>query len=150
VEAPIEEVTLTYSGAIRADGSTVTVTDADGKTYAEGPLAVIDTVVHRSVPALPSGTYTVQHRVIAADGHAMEGSFTFTVSLPPELEPTPSPTTQPEPTQAPDPTGPAGADDQLRDAGSSVGLWLGVASAAAALTILVFLVRRRGRGQGRP
>lgn len=145
VDVPVEEITLTYSGAVRADGSTVEVTGADGTTYGDGPLAVIDTVVHQPVRTLPSGTYTVRHRIIAADGHAMEGSFTFTVALPPELEPTTPAAGAPEPTQAPDPSRPAGAGADVDDPRSTAGIWLGAASLTVALIALIYLVRRYSR-----
>ena len=80
-DAP-REIRLTFSEAIEAPLSSVTVRDAAGNRFA---------VIHAvSVPgdrrtcaaplrALKPGSYVVEWRVVSADGHAMTGSYTFTI-----------------------------------------------------------------------
>ncbi|NIK74905.1 hypothetical protein FHS15_000003 [Paenibacillus castaneae] len=57
---------------------------------------------------LPNGIYTVKWTIIGADGHSVEGNYSFTVEAPivePTVEPTPEPeaTTTPIETTAPSP-----------------------------------------------
>jgi len=151
--APVEEVTLTFSGPVRADGSSVVVTGPDGQTHSQGALSVIDFVVHQAVADLASGTYRVDWVVVAGDGHPLSGQFTFQLSLPPELEPTPSPTA-PSPTAtspappATDTTAPA-SDTAAGDGGGSAAWWWLIAALVAGLFVLVYLLtRRHSRGTG--
>jgi len=144
VATRVTEVTLTFSGPVRADGTTVTVSGADGRAYGSGPVSVVDTVVHQPVTQLGSGAYRVEWRVIAGDGDPMSGQFTFTLSLPPELEPTTaSPTTQPR-TTLPDPQPSGVATDDSAGSGSPW-WWLIAALVAVGVVIAVVVLRRRGR-----
>ena len=53
--------------------------DATGTDQAEGPITIDDNHVTQSVkPGGPEGKYTVAWRVASADGHAIDGTFTFT------------------------------------------------------------------------
>ncbi len=145
VDTRLDEVTLTFSGVVRADGSTVTVTGPDGTAHHDGPLSVLDRVVHQPVTSMGSGTYRVQWRVLAADGHPMTGEFAFTVALPPELEPTPSPT----PTASPSPEQTATQPGTATGGESRPAGWVLCLVAAAlvlALAVTLVLLRRR-RGQ---
>ncbi|RCW42569.1 copper resistance CopC family protein [Paenibacillus prosopidis] len=55
---------------------------------------------------LPNGIYTVKWTIIGADGHSVEGNYTFTVNAPaPTDSPSPSPSHSPE----------AGADADVND-----------------------------------
>jgi methionine-rich copper-binding protein CopC len=144
VTSPISEVTLTFTGAVRADGSSVEVAGADGQVYSDAALSVLNFVVHQPVAPLRSGQYRVEWRVVAGDGHPMTGEFMFEVALPPELEPTGSPTpAHSEPT----PTASAGVAIDTTDDGSSAALWwaLGGALGAVLIALLVLLGMRRGR-----
>src|SRR5262249_10295408 len=85
ITAPVNEVTLTFSGPVQGDGGTVTVTDSGGRTYNSGQLSVIDFVVHQPVAVIAAGSYRVSWSIVAGDGHPMSGEFTFEFSLPPEL-----------------------------------------------------------------
>jgi methionine-rich copper-binding protein CopC len=135
VTTPIEDVTLTFSGPVRADGSTVTVTGPDG-VASQGQLTVLDTTVHQPVTPLRSGPYRVDWSVVAGDGHAITGSFGFTLALPPELE-------EPSPSPIPSPSTTGQATDGGRD--SSAGPWLVTVGTGVLIIALVLLLRRRGR-----
>jgi methionine-rich copper-binding protein CopC len=136
--SPPGEVTLTFSGPVRADGSTVTVTGPDGRTHSDGAVAVIDFVVHQPVRDLTSGDYQVQWQVVAADGHPMSGQFTFQLSLP-EPEPTPSPSTV---TPTTTDVLPAPVADNR---GVPAWVWVAALVALAVITFVVVLTRRNAR-----
>lgn len=51
---------------------------------------------------LDSGIYSVQYNIVGADGHAIEGSYSFTVAAAPETTVTPS--EEPEVTATPEPS----------------------------------------------
>jgi copper transport protein len=83
VDGEVGEVRLFFSDAPLMRGASIRIVDSSRKLMRSGPpeadpedgkqLAVqID-------PALPDGTYVVQWRCIADDGHVMRGSFTFDV-----------------------------------------------------------------------
>lgn len=147
--ASVSEVTLTFSGPVRADGSTVTVTGPDGRSHSDGALSVVDFVVHQPVTNLTSGAYRVDWVVVAADGHAMSGQFTFQLSLP---EPT-APTTTPAPAESestttrPTLTATATLDEDDPDtaSGSSVGWWPWLVAAILLLSLVIWLGVRWAR-----
>ena len=76
-EAPTS-VELTFSEHIEQIGSQVVITDAggtevqDGDPQIDGPTLTQDLIDER-----PEGSYTVQWRVVSADGHPVSGEFTF-------------------------------------------------------------------------
>lgn len=61
--------------------TSIQLTGADGTIFDVGPHDKMTAVrTFRAEPqALPSGTYTVEWRGLAADGHVMKGRFGFTV-----------------------------------------------------------------------
>ena len=81
------EITLTFNETVRGRFSTVVVTGPDARGYADGPVRVVDAVVHQPLHPVRSGGYTVAWRVVSADGHPVQGSFGFTVTLPVGREP---------------------------------------------------------------
>lgn len=76
-----EEVRLTFSGNLQGIGSEVKVTDQDGTDWAEGDLKIVDNSVTQELkPGAPAGEYTVSWRVVSADAHPIEDTFSFTAS----------------------------------------------------------------------
>jgi methionine-rich copper-binding protein CopC len=142
VTSPLDEVTLTFSGPVRADGSSVTVTGPDGQSHSDGAVSVIDFVVHQPVTDLASGTYQVQWQVAAGDGHPMSGQFTFELSLPAEPSPTPSPSTpNPDPTSEPTPS-----PGETGETGPGGWVWaVALLAVLAVIALVVALVLRRSR-----
>src|SRR5690625_115355 len=71
-------VELTFNEHIEQIGSQVVITDAggtevqDGDPQIDGPTLTQDLIDER-----PEGSYTVQWRVVSADGHPVSGEFTF-------------------------------------------------------------------------
>jgi methionine-rich copper-binding protein CopC len=77
VSAP-SQIVLTYADPVRLPR--VVVTGGSDRQYAAGAAQAVDNKVTQAVSgALPDGKYTVGWRVVASDGHPVEGSYTFTV-----------------------------------------------------------------------
>jgi methionine-rich copper-binding protein CopC len=93
VTAPVSEVTLTFNEHVHQQFSVVVVAGPGGFSYSKGHVQVVDDVVHQPVYPLKSGSYTVEWRVVSADTHPVQGTFGFTVTLPPDLEPSAGPST---------------------------------------------------------
>jgi methionine-rich copper-binding protein CopC len=76
---PPSQIVLTYADPVRF--TQVLVSDAAGRRYQSGaPSAVDNTVTQKVGSALPNGRYTVAWRVVAPDGHPVEGTYQFTVT----------------------------------------------------------------------
>lgn len=126
------KVGLTFDHTPIAINSIVRVEDATGTDQADGPVAIVDNQVAQAVkPDAPPGKYTVVWRVVSADGHPIEGTFTFTAG---------TANTNPLPAVA------------HKTPGAGTGAQTGLTVAAAAATVLVIaltiggvLVRRRLR-----
>jgi methionine-rich copper-binding protein CopC len=150
---PVTEVTLTFTGPIKKPGTTVAVTGPDKASRSTGAAQVLDKTITQKVQALPVGTITVAWRTVAADGHPIQGSFTFTnQAAPPTPTAQPSPTPDAAPTMNAAPTTttpaaqvPAPAAGEGTDDGSSSPLWWVVIAAAAVVLALAggLLWRRR-------
>ena len=112
--SPPTEIVLTYADPVRLPR--VIVMDAAQKQYQSGTARAVDNKVTQAVNAgLPNGKYTVGWRVVASDGHPVEGTYTFTVTGS-------AGTAQPV---APSPS--AAAATSSEDSGGSSGwLWIGV------------------------
>lgn len=82
-----KEIALTFNEKVEQAFSTITLSDAGGKTVAgaaTGPAkATVDTenpaILRLVLPPLPAGAYTVVWAVAGHDGHRRKGDFTFTV-----------------------------------------------------------------------
>lgn len=75
------KVTLTFSNPPIALGSQIVVADSDGTNWADGPVQIVDTVVTQKIkPDAPAGKYTVTWRVVSADSHPVDGTFTFSAA----------------------------------------------------------------------
>jgi copper resistance protein C len=134
VTAPVSEVTLTFNEHVHQQFSIVVVSGPGGVSYSDGHVQVVDDVVHQKVYPLRSGSYTVEWRVVSADTHPVQGTFGFTVTLPPGLEPTAVPSS-PAPSRLATPV--AGH--------RSVPWWswlLGAAVVGTVGVVLVFMRRR--------
>jgi methionine-rich copper-binding protein CopC len=84
VAGPVEEVRLFFSGAPLMRGASIRIVNAGRSLQRSTPPAADpddprQLFVHMT-PPLPAGTYVVQWRCIADDGHVMRGDFTFQVT----------------------------------------------------------------------
>ncbi len=80
LEAPPEEITLTFSGAIASLGAQVVVTGPEGEVAAGDPRVEGVEVVQAVAPDAPAGDYTVVWRVTSQDGHPISGEFDYEVT----------------------------------------------------------------------
>lgn len=79
VEVVPDQVVLTFDQPALAPGTAVVVRAEDGRDVAVGAPVLVDTTVRQQVGGtLPAGHYTVLWRVTSADGHPIDGTFTFT------------------------------------------------------------------------
>lgn len=73
-------IVLTFNEPGQADGTVVAVTGPAGNV-SSGAAMLIDSDVRQAVgPGSPAGRYTVDWRVVSADGHPVAGSFSFTAA----------------------------------------------------------------------
>ncbi|QDG88118.1 copper resistance CopC family protein [Pseudarthrobacter sp. NIBRBAC000502770] len=102
------QIGLTFDHTPLAIGSVIRVEDANGIDRADGPVAIVDNHVTQAItPGAPEGNYTVIWRVASADGHAIEGTFTFTAGTASSTAgPKPSPLAAPPATGTSTSTGP--------------------------------------------
>ncbi|MFI2651128.1 copper resistance protein CopC [Micromonospora fulviviridis] len=81
--APPAEVSLEFLQNLDPAFTTVVLSDGARRKVPTGDPVV--TGSRARVPiggTLPNGTYTVAYRVVSADGHPVQGSYTFTVADP--------------------------------------------------------------------
>ncbi len=107
---PPSSIVLTFNEPAIATGTKVLVTGPEGSVAAGDPKLVDTTVEQALLPELSAGEYTVEWRVTSADGHPINGEFSFVVKTGTvgSSEPTPVPTTEgtgspslPAPSQTP-------------------------------------------------
>lgn len=76
--SPPSKIVLTYADPVRLPQ--VILTTASGARVVLGrPFAVDNVVTTQLRSELPNGSYTVGWRVVAVDGHPVEGTYRFTV-----------------------------------------------------------------------
>lgn len=107
VADPPSSVVLTFNEPAIATGTKVLVTEPEGASATAGDPKLVDNTVEQDLAAqLPAGEYEVEWRVTSADGHPINGRFTFTVrsgSAVTSASPTatPSPSTTPSTSATP-------------------------------------------------
>ncbi len=80
VAGPPSSVVLTFNEPAIATGTKVLVTGPDGVSATTGDPRLVDSTVEQDLSsALPAGEYEVEWRVTSADGHPINGRFTFMV-----------------------------------------------------------------------
>ena len=65
-------------------GFVITVSDPEGHFYGDGCVAVDGVTASMPVQLGAGGLYSVAYRVVSADGHPIEGSWTFTYAPAPD------------------------------------------------------------------
>ncbi|HVQ87487.1 MAG TPA: copper resistance CopC family protein [Actinomycetes bacterium] len=139
------KVSLTFGEPIQEDGSTIVVTGYDENAISDdSTFKVNGTVASVAVAGdQKTGDYVVAYRILSADGHIVEDSYTYhlDVALPSASASTdtPSPTATADPTTSP-------VSSDTSDDSSAGGVWvLGLGAIAIALVaaIVSVLMRRR-------
>lgn len=82
VTEPLQEITLEFDGGIE-QGSFIDLTTTSGEEIVVQDIIVGDGVLTGTlVEPLQNDVYLVNWSVISADGHPLEGEFSFTVEVP--------------------------------------------------------------------
>ncbi|MDD2857445.1 MAG: copper resistance protein CopC [Candidatus Nanopelagicales bacterium] len=80
-------VSATFNESLLTTGGAMVVLDAERRSVGTGDARVQRATIALDLqPSLPDGTYRAAYRVISADGHPVEGSFTFIVGSPSKPE----------------------------------------------------------------
>ena len=82
--SPPRRILLRFTGTVQAGLSRIDVTDPDGRAVPVGEVAHPDPAATDQLeaflpPGLTPGTYRVDWRTAAADGHVVQGGFAFSV-----------------------------------------------------------------------
>lgn len=160
VEGTPPEISATFSEALEADGSGLSLRDAAGEELADGGLDPDDParLLIADVPDLAPGEYEVRWTVATDDGHVERDTWSFTVVAAPTPSPSPTPaptataapTAEPSvaatPTQAPSaspaPSASAGPDEEPAASTTDVILPIVVVLAIVVVGVGVLLSRR--------
>lgn len=79
--APPTQVVLTFNEPVGSTGAEVQVKSPSGANVSTGQLTVIDKTVTQPVGAMIEvGKYTVDARIVSADGHPITVSASFTIT----------------------------------------------------------------------
>jgi methionine-rich copper-binding protein CopC len=136
---PPEAVTLQFSTKVTS--ADITVTDLAGNRVDTGSVSRrSDTTFRVPLDTLSSGAYTVEWRIISADGHQLDGSFTFVVSETPATNTAEHTTTKKRETQSP--TTQATNRQTQTTSGSGPGFGLTAAAIAGIVGVATLLVFR--------
>ena len=75
------KVSATFNEALQPEFAAMTVVGPDGNLWSTGAPQVDGAALSVGVrPLGPAGTYTVNYRVTSADGHAVSGSWSFSLT----------------------------------------------------------------------
>ncbi|MEU3458066.1 copper resistance CopC family protein [Micromonospora sp. NPDC006766] len=81
--APPTQITLEFLQNLSPSFTTIVLTDAGQRKIPTGePVVAGATGTVTISQPLANGTYTVAYRVVSADGHPVQGSYSFTVADP--------------------------------------------------------------------
>ena len=139
VTKAITELTLNFDGEV-GEGSFIELTSSSGEEI-DVPTIEIDemNMVATLAEPLANNTYTVDWSIISADGHPLQGSYTFTVDAPVKEEVTPEPieeTTVEE-------EAPVQAEENQSESSNSTTLIIAAVLAVVLLGSLVALLKRK-------
>ncbi|WP_243742274.1 copper resistance CopC family protein [Actinorugispora endophytica] len=156
LDAVPDEVVLTFNADVNDGGNGIVVTGPDGADHAEGEVELDGPEASIAIaPLTEAGEYTIDYRIVSADGHPLSDTLTFTldeaaVPEPVESEPAPAgeepageePAASPAADEAPaDPLSPTGP------LGPVVGVLGGVAAIALVAIVIIRIRRRPGSGK---
>jgi methionine-rich copper-binding protein CopC len=148
VAGPLTAVTLTFNELVKQQFSTIVVTGADGVSYSDGTPRSVDKALTQPVKPLPGGAVRVAWRTVSADGHPVEGQFTFTNAATPATTESAAPaaSSPPAPVTGSAQGPPGAAEPRSGPAGESRRLVWGVLGGVLLLAALaggVYWRRRR-------
>jgi methionine-rich copper-binding protein CopC len=128
-----QEVNITFAEDLIDIGNSnsITVLDSAGEDMSQGQVTVAGPTLSKAlIPSDKTGEYKVEYRAVAADGHVIEGEFTFTV----DASGTTTSEIKVDPVTSPSPD----AENKL-----STYLILSVTAIVGGLLILIFIWKRQ-------
>lgn len=90
ITAALPAITLSFSGPVKAEVTTIVVAGPDGVNMTSGPATLSDVTLTQPVNPLPPGQIKVTWRTVSVDGHTIEGTFDFTNAAPGANKATPT------------------------------------------------------------
>ncbi|GLY64132.1 copper resistance CopC family protein [Amycolatopsis taiwanensis] len=132
------KITLTFNAPVQGgDLNQIAVTGPNGTQWAEGSVSIDGNMVSAPVrPLGPAGVYTVGYRILSADGHPVQGQYTFTLTKAGNGTPAAAGGAAGGPTGAASSSGSGG-----------VPVWVWVVGAVVLLAIGLTVALRMGRGR---
>lgn len=144
-----DQVDLAFNEEVLDGGNGIVVTGPDGSTYEDGEVQIDgDKASIALSPLDQSGDYTVNYRIISADGHPLEDSLGFTVTD--DAVPTDEATDSQEPDGTTDDESPQETDSEDPMADLAMPPWVAVVVAIAVVGIVVSILIRFMRSRGNP
>jgi len=159
VEASPQSVQMTFNTKIEKL-STFKLFNSNNEQIDVKDIAVDGAVLSGSIPeALANDEYTVKWMIIGADGHAIDGQYTFEVNAPltesstapdassqaespaPTNEPTITPTEQTAPSS--EPTTDTSASTDKKDSSSNSTIYIIIAGAIIVIGLIILATRRK-------
>lgn len=141
---------LEFSGPMLDVGTEIIATDSSGTATPLMTSQPEPTLVEATFPELPAGDVEIAWRVVAEDGHPIEGTLSVTYAPPaPSVTPSPSaePTAQPSVIAAPIIAEPSPSPSNQEDGTGSLSPWIfaiaGLALVGAGVAVIINAVRRR-------
>ncbi|NTV38542.1 MAG: copper resistance protein CopC [Demequinaceae bacterium] len=150
-----DAVTLAFSADLLAIGAEAKVKDSAG---VETTLEVTFPTASSAqcvLPAVAAGDLTVAWRVVANDGHPIEGTLAYVADAPAPAAPTSAAPTQDQTVSpaatssaaatpdAPSPSAPASAVDERPSGFNNVALWAAIFAAILASSVAIIAAKRR-------
>ncbi|MEY9213987.1 copper resistance protein CopC [Thermobifida halotolerans] len=155
LDALPEEVVLTFNDDVIEGGNGIVVTGPDGVDHAEGEISVDGPTASVALaPLSQPGEYTIEYRIVSADGHPLSDTLTFTLdesALPDPAEA--RPTAEAQPTAEEAETEPADSVEEeaatdLRSLAGPFAPVLGVLVAIGGIAVIAIIVIRLRRRSG--
>ncbi|KUP96377.1 copper resistance CopC family protein [Thermobifida cellulosilytica] len=152
LDAPPEEVVLTFNADVLEGGNGIVVTGPDGADYADGEVVVDGSEASVALaPLTVPGEYTIDYRIVSADGHPLSDTLSFTLDESAVPEPSPSPSEAEEPGEEETPPPASVEEEAATDVRSLAGPFapvLGVLAAIGGIAVIAIIVIRLRRRPG--
>ncbi|MDS1269901.1 copper resistance protein CopC [Lipingzhangella sp. LS1_29] len=158
VDTMPDEVELVFNEEVLEGGNAITVVGPDGNTdYAEGENVRLDgtSAAVDIAPLEEAGAYTVDYRIVSADGHPIEESISFTLAAEALDDTDAAEEAQEEADTGGEETQATNEEDEDTDGETAAdtnplagNTWLGAAAALLAIGVIVILVVRAVRHTG--
>jgi methionine-rich copper-binding protein CopC len=150
-------ITLSFSETLLTIGAEVTVTDASGAATKLDVTFPTTTSARVVLPSMSAGNLGLAWRVVAGDGHPVEGTLAYVADAPAKTSPPSSVSATPGPTKsagavppaasAPPSSATPSAAPSANPSGSSgfnnVALWIAIFAAILASSIAIIAAKRR-------